>query len=440
MCPTSARVTEAFDARNFNFLVHAVCPPLCTTDDPMDKEKVYLTIRNALDQAAEEGASSIAFPCVFPGLPLEYGSEEILNVFATWISDSPYALQIDEIKVVCPTDAEFNSFVTAARKLYARANVAAPKAIQPRVVLPAGYRAQMLRMNGHSSDFRHPTEPSASTSSSSNQNGSPVKLELSAKLAPTILVIDDENGLKRQYRLTNKSRDGRKLYFRCSRCDTLIKKDGNKIRAKLTLQDGVVVGERYPKHHPQCTPKSQEDVFVQQVDRTSRREVREGLLMPQEAYEKAVHRVVTGSMQDPEISEAAEKFPEWNRLRQQYFRIRKTALRKHRADGQKSPDGEEGSLDYEHAIPKRPRRRSTAKVEFSESHEVVPMRLAKNEAVEDVEIDVVAEEEFQETVVDVVDESGQTQHSINEAHALRQTAAYHEYVPMDKRDASNAIN
>ena len=98
-------------------------------------------------------------------------------------------------------------------------------------------------------------------------------------------------------------------------------------------------------------------------------------------------------MQDPEIAEAAEKFPEWNRLRQQYFRIRKTALRKHRADGEKSPDREDAAFDYEQHTPKRPRRRSTAKVEFSESHEVVPMRLAKNEAVEDVEIDVVAEEE-----------------------------------------------
>lgn len=43
------------------------------------------------------------------------------------------------------------------------------------------------------------------------QNAPQVQLELSAKLAPTILVIDDENGMKRQYRLTNKSRDGRKV-------------------------------------------------------------------------------------------------------------------------------------------------------------------------------------------------------------------------------------
>jgi hypothetical protein len=50
-----------------------------------------------------------------------------------------------------------------------------------------------------------------------------LELELSAKLAPTLLCLDDENGGKRQYRLTNKSSDGRKLYFRCSRCDTVVK-------------------------------------------------------------------------------------------------------------------------------------------------------------------------------------------------------------------------
>lgn len=114
----------------------------------------------------------------------------------------------------------------------------------------------------------------------------PIKLELSAKLAQTILVIDDENGLKRQYRLTNRSRDGRKLYFRCSRCDTLIKKDGRRIRAKLIVEDGQIVSERFPQHHPECQPKTHEDVFMQQIDRSSRRDVKDGYLMPQDAYKK----------------------------------------------------------------------------------------------------------------------------------------------------------
>ncbi|KAL3069745.1 hypothetical protein niasHS_015979 [Heterodera schachtii] len=87
-----------------------------------------------------------------------------------------------------------------------------------------------------------------------------------------------------QYRLTNRSRDGRKLYFRCSRCDTLIKKDGHQfgIRTKLIVEDGHIVSERFPQHHPLCVPKPLEEVLVQQVDRTSRREVKDGYLLPQD--------------------------------------------------------------------------------------------------------------------------------------------------------------
>lgn len=84
-----------------------------------------------------------------------------------------------------------------------------------------------------------------------------VQLELSAKLQPSVLVLDDRDGLKRQYRLTNKSKDGRKLYFRCSYCDTLIRKTNVPIRAKITLQDGAIVGEQFPEHHPDCKPKDQ---------------------------------------------------------------------------------------------------------------------------------------------------------------------------------------
>lgn len=101
-------------------------------------------------------------------------------------------------------------------------------------------------------------------------------------------------------------------------------------------------------------------------------------------------------MQDPDIAEAAEKFPEWNRLRQQYFRIRKVALGKHRTGNRRSQHIDDSSLPFDESPSKRSRRRSAAKVEFSESHEVVPMRLAKNEPIEDVEIDVVAEEEVNE--------------------------------------------
>jgi hypothetical protein len=130
----------------------------------------------------------------------------------------------------------------------------------------------------------------------------------------------------------NFSRDGRKLYFRCSRCDTLIKKDNNRIRAKLIVQDGHIVSERYPEHHPDCTPKTNEDVFMQQIDRSSRKDVKEGYLLPQDAYKKAVSRVLEESAHEPDVVGAVEKFPDWPRLRQQYCRIRKTAVSKQYRD------------------------------------------------------------------------------------------------------------
>lgn len=110
-------------------------------------------------------------------------------------------------------------------------------------------------------------------------------LVLSAKLEPTILNLKDEAGLKRQYRMTNRSRDGRKLYFRCSRCDTLSKKNSDSVRARLIICNGEVVGDEFPTHHPECQPWTDEQLLVQQIDRSSRKTVKEGLLQPFEAYQ-----------------------------------------------------------------------------------------------------------------------------------------------------------
>uniref|UniRef100_A0A1I7SJ34 Zf-ISL3 domain-containing protein n=1 Tax=Bursaphelenchus xylophilus TaxID=6326 RepID=A0A1I7SJ34_BURXY len=180
-----------------------------------------------------------------------------------------------------------------------------------------------------------------------------VRLELSAKLQPSVLVLDDKDGLKRQYRLTNKSKDGRKLYFRCSFCDTLIRKTNIRIRAKITLQDGRIMGDQFPKHHPDCKAKSPEELAVQQIDRKSRREVKEGILQPREAYEKARQRAMqyhhersslqdsSMEMEEPLTNQVQPKmehidyhelpnFPEWQRIRQQYFRMRKVGeIQKH---------------------------------------------------------------------------------------------------------------
>uniref|UniRef100_A0A915CVP8 RYYR-CCHC domain-containing protein n=1 Tax=Ditylenchus dipsaci TaxID=166011 RepID=A0A915CVP8_9BILA len=288
LAPTSCRVTNSFAATNFKLIAHTVVPIDLDLSREIDLRSVYLSVRNSLDR--------------------------------------PYSDQIEEIKVICPTEKEYNSYVLAARNLYSQANIVGenyvPSFMRPKtVIIPARY------LNYNERSFNR-AKRSRGSLNMPPVDLPPIKLELSAKLAPTILVIDDENGMKRQYRLTNRSRDGRKLYFRCSRCDTLIKKDGHRIRAKLIVQDGHIVSERFPEHHPDCAPKSHEDVFMQQIDRSSRREVKDGTLMPQDAYKKAVSRVLEESALEPEVNGAVEKFPDWPRLRQQYCRIRKTAIGK----------------------------------------------------------------------------------------------------------------
>lgn len=59
-----------------------------------------------------------------------------------------------------------------------------------------------------------------------------------------------------------------------------------KVRAKLIVEDGQIVSDRFPQHHPACEAKPLEQVLIQQVDRTSRREVKDGYLLPQDAYRK----------------------------------------------------------------------------------------------------------------------------------------------------------
>uniref|UniRef100_A0A914IHD8 Macro domain-containing protein n=1 Tax=Globodera rostochiensis TaxID=31243 RepID=A0A914IHD8_GLORO len=315
--PTSSRVTPSFLATNFKFIVHTVVPNPLDLSRLIDLKKVYICIRNSLELAVEEGAKTIAFPCHFPGLSPRIACELILRIFTVWIHQCKYSDELAEIKIMCHSEPIFQQFVQAARSLYEEANTVGHRFV------PA-FAPQQTSYN-HNQNFRprrlrrfYERPP---------LNAPQVRLELSAKLAPTILVLDDEHGMKRQYRLTNRSRDGRKLYFRCSRCDTLIKKDGHQVgvRAKLIVEDGHIVSERYPQHHPQCVAKPMEEVLVQQVDRTSRREVKDGYLLPQDAYRKALDRMRFEARQLGLPVE--ECFPEWPKLRQQYCRIRKQAVR-----------------------------------------------------------------------------------------------------------------
>jgi O-acetyl-ADP-ribose deacetylase (regulator of RNase III) len=411
MCPTSVRSTESFNARNYGFIVHTIVPPLSSMTG-VDLSKMYLVVRNALDRAVEEGADTIAFPGFFPGLSFATGSEAVLRIFATWLAENPNADYITEIRVICPTDLEFNSFLNASRRLMALGQMPNANPSLPKVLIPSNYRAALMaRMEeGEAYDNRRRVRrvrrsPGrfASTSSAhdmghgdtevSTSDPLNFKLELSAKLCPTILVLDDENGNKRQFRVTNRSRDGRKIYFRCSRCDTAAKKDNNQIRAKIIISDGKIVSDHFPEHHPNCIPLKQEDYIVQKVDRSSRKEVKEGRLLPEEAYLKACQEM-ENTTREPELSNV--KFPEWNRIRQQYSRIRKQAIKRDWANEQAAMEHHMGHPheeddDDEDAPLRRSKRackRTWRMVEYADCHEVLPIRPVKSEEEQEFDVNV----------------------------------------------------
>ncbi|KAI6185880.1 hypothetical protein M3Y98_00072300 [Aphelenchoides besseyi] len=312
----SCRVTRAYNATNFKCIIHTTLPADLSNQRLIDVELAQTAIRRCLNEAISRGAKTIAFPAFFPAFAPTTSIEFVLKLISNWmfLTEQKGELgRLTDIQILCHSPSVYKIYHGMVRKLAIDFQETIVNSAQPSnglfnihaVVLQSSkkrrYRGTSYNQSGYEAygndqygelefdsnsrrrsrrgrgmdDFQQPTEPMQ------------VHLELSAKLQPSVLVLDDKNGLKRQYRLTNKSKDGRKLYFRCSYCDTLIRKTNIQIRAKITLQDGVIVGDHYPEHHPDCKPKNSEELMVQQLDRKSRRDVKEGRLAPRDAYEQA---------------------------------------------------------------------------------------------------------------------------------------------------------
>ncbi|KAI6216148.1 O-acetyl-ADP-ribose deacetylase [Aphelenchoides fujianensis] len=267
----SCRVTRAYNAnKNFKCIIHTTLPADLSNQRLIDIELAQTAIRRCLNEAISRGAKTIAFPAFFPAFSPIVSIEFVLKVISNWMFLTEQKGELErlaDIQILCHSPSVFNIYRGMIRKLAID--------FHDTVYEADGEGRRRSRRSRRPDEYLPAPEPLH------------VHLELSAKLQPSVLVLDDKNGMKRQYRLTNKSKDGRKLYFRCSYCDTLIRKTNIAIRAKITLQDGAIVGDHYPEHHPDCKPKNSEELIVQQLDRKSRRDVKEGRLTPRDAYEQA---------------------------------------------------------------------------------------------------------------------------------------------------------
>uniref|UniRef100_A0A914LS18 Macro domain-containing protein n=2 Tax=Meloidogyne incognita group TaxID=654580 RepID=A0A914LS18_MELIC len=98
-----------------------------------------------------------------------------------------------------------------------------------------------------------------------------VHLQLSRNLSHSILSIEEkQGGLLRQYRMTTQNREGETFYFRCSRCESLMRYTNEQFRPKIIFREGLIQGDCYPSHHPQCFPANKEWVILQQLHRQAR--------------------------------------------------------------------------------------------------------------------------------------------------------------------------
>ncbi len=109
---------------------------------------------------------------------------------------------------------------------------------------------------------------------------------LSGRLTATVLVLPTKDGRFRRYARTNTNDTTE--YFRCTCCAWLRRKEGGQtLLAKVTVQEGQIIGDADPEHHPDCLPLEKNEVLAQQHDREARLLLKQGKMQnPREAWNK----------------------------------------------------------------------------------------------------------------------------------------------------------
>ncbi|CAK5075137.1 unnamed protein product [Meloidogyne enterolobii] len=306
----SCRFTDSFGLNNFK-----IQSDDCVDIDELVEFDLMLCYRNVMDLLIEKGYNSVVF--THPLLYMDKTSVVTLavTVLTYWMEFSVYAEKLNFISIVCSSKEISQYYINSLDELAARgweefaishsnviysylletfgyegSNSAGFKGneIDPilrlRYIEPIEYSEPLYDLRILEVVFEREYAPLVLLDHDSilqqyqqlrDSKGfySPdgVHLQLSRNLSHSILSIEEkQGGLLRQYRMTTQNREGETFYFRCSRCESLMRYTNEQFRPKIIVREGLIQGDCYPSHHPQCFPANKEWVILQQLHRQAR--------------------------------------------------------------------------------------------------------------------------------------------------------------------------
>uniref|UniRef100_A0A914ZLE2 RYYR-CCHC domain-containing protein n=1 Tax=Parascaris univalens TaxID=6257 RepID=A0A914ZLE2_PARUN len=180
-------------------------------------------------------------------------------------------------------------------------------------------RVRLPMIAGRSASLRAPSQ-------------TPYYMSFSERFKQTSLTVHMSADEVRIYRHTSHSRDGRSIYFRCSKCDNINRKLRTGITPRIKMVDGVVVGNLFPGHHPRCEPMTVVAARALEIERRCRKDIINGM-DPKEAWEKGRLAAIaesaslgSSSFYGPGTVLAA--FPNWEKCKHLYCTLRAKTLRR----------------------------------------------------------------------------------------------------------------
>uniref|UniRef100_A0A915BVA7 Nudix hydrolase domain-containing protein n=1 Tax=Parascaris univalens TaxID=6257 RepID=A0A915BVA7_PARUN len=151
---------------------------------------------------------------------------------------------------------------------------------------------------------------------------------LSRNLKETILTVEEGEGV-RQYARMHISENGRKVYYRCNKCVKFLRRGAGGRAATIKTIDGEIFGEAHPTHVEGCELMRKEDVFVAEIVRECRRDVRRGIKTPRMAHTDGFVRVLSAENELSKADRSGDgqgfmvRYPRWESIKRSLNRHRR---------------------------------------------------------------------------------------------------------------------